>query len=221
MGRETETSLPKILIITSRFSISSIRLYTKILLSDGQSGIQIPSQNSKPVIQKIKMPKRLLHTLRSNVYIPTLKDVPKEAVLPGYQYLLRAGYIRKTSNGIYSFLPLAMRSLTKLEHLIDQEMQSINCFKTSMPNLLTDVLWKQTGRWESTGAELIRLTDRHGDEFCLAPTHEEIFTELIANTVSSHNQLPVKLYQVGRKFRDEIRPRFGLLRAKEFIMKGQ
>lgn len=155
---------------------------------------------------------------RSSLYIPTLKQVSNEvAVLPSHQLLLRAGYIRRASNGIYMLLPLAVRCLEKLEILIGKEMSAIQCSKMMMPSILTKELLEKTGRWEHT--ELFRLVDRRQASFSLAPTHEEIFTQLAQMTIHSHNQLPLSLYQIGRKFRDEIRPRFGLLRSKEFVMK--
>ncbi|KDO21460.1 prolyl-tRNA synthetase [Saprolegnia parasitica CBS 223.65] len=157
--------------------------------------------------------------LRSATFIPTTKEVPADAAIPSHQLLVRAGFIRKTSNGIYMMLPLAGRSLAKLEAIIDTHMHAIKCSKLSMPCLLTADLWQETGRWESSGPELFRVTDRRDVAHCLGPTHEEVFTSLVASTVSSPKLLPLRLYQIGRKYRDEIRPRFGLLRAKEFVMK--
>ncbi|RHY34506.1 hypothetical protein DYB32_000908 [Aphanomyces invadans] len=159
------------------------------------------------------------YALRSSIFIPTTKEVPADAAIPSHQLLLRAGFMRKSSNGIYMMLPLALRSLAKLEAIIDNHMHAIGCSKLSMPNLLHNELWKETGRWESSGPELFRVHDRRDVAHCLGPTHEEVFTSLVASTVTSPKALPLRLYQIGRKFRDEIRPRFGLLRAKEFIMK--
>ncbi|OQR90819.1 prolyl-tRNA synthetase [Achlya hypogyna] len=159
------------------------------------------------------------YALRSTTFIPTTKEVPADAAIPSHQLLVRAGMIRKTSNGIYMMLPLAGRVLAKLEAIIDKHMAAIGCSKLSMPCLLTADLWKETGRWESSGPELFRVHDRRDVAHCLGPTHEEVFTSLVASTVSSPKQLPLRLYQIGRKYRDEIRPRFGLLRAKEFVMK--
>ncbi|RLO12734.1 hypothetical protein DYB28_015317, partial [Aphanomyces astaci] len=159
------------------------------------------------------------YALRSSIFIPTTREVPADAAIPSHQLLLRAGFMRKSSNGIYMMLPLALRSLAKLEAIIDTHMHAIGCSKLSMPNLLHSDLWKETGRWDSSGPELFRVHDRRDVAHCLGPTHEEVFTSLVASTVTSPKALPLRLYQIGRKFRDEIRPRFGLLRAKEFIMK--
>ncbi|TPX64820.1 proline---tRNA ligase [Spizellomyces sp. 'palustris'] len=136
-----------------------------------------------------------------------------------HNLLLRAGYIRQSSAGMYSFLPLALRVLAKIERIIDEEMQRVGGQKLSLPCLLPSDGWKKTGRWESTGSEMFKVTDRKGGEFCLAPTHEEEITQLVSAEVSSWKQLPLRLYQIGRKYRDEARPRSGLLRAREFIMK--
>ncbi|OQS06631.1 prolyl-tRNA synthetase [Thraustotheca clavata] len=142
------------------------------------------------------------YAVRSTTFVPTTKEVPADAAIPSHQLLVRAGFIRKTSNGIYMMLPLACRTLAKLEAIIDEHMHAIGCSKLSMPCLLTADLWKETGRWESSGPELFRVNDRRD----------------VAH-FSSPKLLPLRLYQIGRKYRDEIRPRFGLLRAKEFIMK--
>ncbi|KAG0246652.1 hypothetical protein B0O80DRAFT_421361 [Mortierella sp. GBAus27b] len=140
-------------------------------------------------------------------------------MVPSQQLLLRAGMMRQSSSGIYSILPYGQRVLNKIEAIIDDELQLIGCQKLSLPNLLTGESWKKTGRWESTGQEMFKVKDRKGADFLLAPTHEEEVTTLIAKEVQSYRQLPIRVYQVGRKFRDELRARSGLLRGKEFVMK--
>lgn len=156
---------------------------------------------------------------RSQLFMPTAKEEYHDAAIPSHQLLLRAGYMRKSANGTFMLLPLAVRVVEKFTKIIDREMALAGAQKLSMPILLSQELWERTGRWNTAGSELMRLRDRHGKGFCLGPTHEEIFTDLVAHEVSSHRQLPLTLYQIGTKFRDEIRPRFGLLRAREFIMK--
>ncbi|PKC08898.1 prolyl-tRNA synthetase [Rhizophagus irregularis] len=133
--------------------------------------------------------------------------------------MIRAGLIRRSSSGMYSLLPLALRSLDKIERIIDFEMTSIGAQKLSLSILLSASTWKQTGRWKSAGSELFRLKDRKGSEYCLAPTHEEEITQLVGHEIASYRQLPLRLYQIGKKYRDEMRPRYGLLRGREFIMK--
>ncbi|KAF9432729.1 prolyl-tRNA synthetase [Entomortierella beljakovae] len=159
----------------------------------------------------------------SNTLVPTSKqnfvNVTGQDLVPSHQLLLRAGMIRQSSSGIYSILPYGQRILSKIEGIIDDELEKIGCQKISMPNLLTADKWKTTGRWESTGQETFKLKDRKGSEFLLAPTHEEEVTTLIGNEVQSYRQLPIRVYQIGRKFRDELRARGGLLRGKEFLMK--
>ncbi|KAF0691269.1 Aste57867_17447 [Aphanomyces stellatus] len=174
---------------------------------------------ARPCLRHASTAKPAAYALRSSIFIPTTREIPADAAIPSHQLLLRAGFMRKTSNGIYMMLPLALRSLAKLEAIIDLHMHEIGCSKLSMPNLLHNELWKETGRWDSSGPELFRVHDRRDVAHCLGPTHEEVFTSLVASTVSSPKALPLRLYQIGRKFRDEIRPRFGLLRAKEFVMK--
>ncbi|KAF9355736.1 hypothetical protein BGX26_006212 [Mortierella sp. AD094] len=159
----------------------------------------------------------------SNTLVPTSKQnfvhVAGQEMVPSQQLLLRAGMMRQSSSGIYSILPYGQRILDKIEGIIDEELENIGCQKLSLPNLLTSENWKKTGRWESTGQEMFKVKDRRGSDFLLAPTHEEEVTSLIANEVQSYRQLPIRVYQVGRKFRDELRARSGLLRGKEFLMK--
>jgi prolyl-tRNA synthetase len=133
--------------------------------------------------------------------------------------MLRAGLIHQSGAGIYSFLPLGLRVLTKLSSVVDRELAAAQCQKLDMPSILPADLWKKSGRWNSAGPELFRLQNRNGVSMCLLPTHEEVITSLVAHYPISQKQLPLRLYQIGRKFRDEIRPRFGLMRAVEFIMK--
>jgi prolyl-tRNA synthetase len=155
----------------------------------------------------------------STLYAPTLKENPAEAELASHQLLLRAGMIRKNAAGIYSYLPLGWRSLHKIEQIVREEMDAIGSQEIMMPVVQPAELWHESGRWNDYGAELARLTDRHGREFCLGPTHEEIITSLVRSEVRSYRELPLSLYQIQVKFRDEVRPRFGLLRGREFIMK--
>jgi len=155
----------------------------------------------------------------SSLYVPTLKEVPAEAELASHRLLLRAGMIRKNAAGIYSFLPLGWRSLHKIEQIVREEMDAIGSQEMLMPVCQPAELWHESGRWDDYGPELARFTDRHGREFCLGPTHEEIVTSLVRNEVRSYRELPLSLYQIQVKFRDEVRPRFGLLRGREFIMK--
>jgi len=155
----------------------------------------------------------------STLYVPTLKEDPAEAELASHRLLLRAGMIRKNAAGIYSFLPLGWRSLHKIEQIVREEMDAIGSQEMFMPVTQPAELWHESGRWDDYGPELARFTDRHGREFCLGPTHEEIVTSLVRNEVRSYRELPLSLYQIQTKFRDEVRPRFGLLRGREFIMK--
>ncbi|RKP10002.1 prolyl-tRNA synthetase [Thamnocephalis sphaerospora] len=155
----------------------------------------------------------------SRLFVPTSKDVSASARVASHQLMLRAGLIRQSASGVYSLLPFAVRALGKLERIIDEEMETIGANKLSLPGILSADAWRKTGRWDTMGTELFRLSDRKESAFCLAPTHEEEVTQLIAAEVSSYRQLPLRLYQIGRKYRDELRPRSGLLRAREFVMK--
>ncbi len=155
----------------------------------------------------------------SSLYVPTLKEDPTEAELASHRLLLRAGMIRKAAAGIYSFLPLGWRSLHKIEQIVREEMDAIGSQEIMMPVVQPAELWHESGRWDVYGPELARLKDRHGRDFCLGPTHEEIVTSLARSDVRSYRELPLSLYQIQVKFRDEVRPRFGLLRGREFIMK--
>ncbi|MFH0789454.1 MAG: proline--tRNA ligase [Pseudomonadota bacterium] len=155
----------------------------------------------------------------SQLYIPTLKEKPAEAEIISHQLMLRAGLIRKLASGIYSFLPLGVRSLRKMEAIIREEMEQGGAQEVYLPALQPAELWQESGRWEKYGKELLRIQDRHNHEYCLGPTHEEVITDLIRHEIRSYRQLPVNLYQIQTKFRDEIRPRFGLMRGREFAMK--
>ena len=155
----------------------------------------------------------------SRLYAPTLKEDPAEAELASHRLLLRAGMIRKQAAGLYSYLPLAWRSLKKIESIVRDEMDAAGAQELLMPILTDAELWRESGRWSAYGPELMRLHDRHDREFALGPTHEETVTDLITNELRSYKQLPVNLYQIQDKFRDEMRPRFGLMRGREFIMK--
>ena len=155
----------------------------------------------------------------SKLFFETLRDFPSDAEVISHKLLVRAGYIRKLTNGIYNYLPLMWRVLKKVENLVREEMDKAGAQEILMPFLQPKELWEQSGRWEVYGKELMRLKDRHNKEMCLGPTHEEIVTAIAREGIRSYKQLPVNLYQIQSKFRDEIRPRFGLLRGREFIMK--
>lgn len=155
----------------------------------------------------------------SKLLIPTLRDVPGEAEVISHRLMLRAGMIRKLAAGIYSYLPLGYRVIRKIENIVREEMNRAGAQEIYMPMVLPAELWRETGRWEKYGKELLRLKDRHERDFCLGPTHEEVVTDIVRNEVKSYRQLPLNLYQIQSKFRDEIRPRFGLMRGREFIMK--
>lgn len=157
--------------------------------------------------------------LASKLYAPTLREVPSDADVISAQYMLRAGFVRKVAGGLYTFLPLAWKSLRKIEAIIREEMDASNAQEIMMPILQPAEIWQESGRWPVYGAEMIRLTDRHHRDYCLGPTHEEMVTTLVKNEINSYRQLPVNLYQIQSKFRDERRPRFGLMRSREFIMK--
>ncbi|KOP79018.1 prolyl-tRNA synthetase [Lysinibacillus sp. FJAT-14745] len=156
---------------------------------------------------------------QSKTFIPTLREVPADAEVKSHKQLLRAGFIRQNTSGVYSYLPLAKRVLTKIENIIREEMEAINSIELLMPSLQSAELWQESGRWEKYGPELMRLKDRHDRDFALGPTHEEVVTTLVRDEIKSYKKLPLTLYQIQTKFRDEKRPRFGLLRGREFIMK--
>ena len=157
--------------------------------------------------------------LATKLYAPTLREVPSDADVVSQQLMLRAGFMRKTANGLYSFLPLGWRSIKKIEAIVREEMDRASAQEIMMPILQPAEFWKESGRWNAYGAEMMRINDRHDNEFCLGPTHEEMITTLVKNEINSYRQLPVNLYQIQSKFRDERRPRYGLMRSREFIMK--
>ena len=155
----------------------------------------------------------------SNLYAPTLRNTPAEAEIVSHQLMYRAGMIRKVAGGMYTFLPLGWRVIRKIEQIIREEMDAAGGQEIMMPILQPGELWQESGRWSAYGAEMMRIKDRHGRDFCLGPTHEEMITDLVRDELHSYKQLPVMLYQIQDKFRDERRPRFGLMRSREFIMK--
>ncbi|MFI5225004.1 MAG: proline--tRNA ligase, partial [Nitrospirales bacterium] len=155
----------------------------------------------------------------SQVLIPTLREDPGEAETVSHKLMLRAGLIRKVAAGIYTYLPLGLRVIRKVEQIIREEMNRAGAQELLMPVASPAELWRETGRWSFYGKELIRFKDRHEREFCLGPTHEEVITDLFRREVRSYRQMPLNFYQIQTKFRDEIRPRFGLMRGREFIMK--
>jgi len=155
----------------------------------------------------------------SNYFIPTLKDDPSDAEVVSHKLMIRGGMIRKLAAGIYNYLPLGLRSIGKVEAIVREEMNKAGAIELLMPAVLPGELWEESGRWDYYGKELLRFKDRADREFCIGPTHEEIITDIVRRDISSYKQLPVNLYQIQTKFRDEIRPRFGVMRAREFIMK--
>lgn len=157
--------------------------------------------------------------LASRLYSPTLRELPADAVVVSHQYMLKAGMMRKIGNGIYSFLPLAWRSIQKVEKIIRKEINKTGAQEIMMPIVQPAELWQKTGRWDVFGPEMFKLKDRNDREYCLGPTHEELVTSLIQMDTTSYKQLPVSVYQIQNKYRDEKRPRFGLMRSREFIMK--
>jgi len=155
----------------------------------------------------------------SRFHLSTLKETPADAEIVSHQLMLRAGMIRRLASGLYTWLPLGLRVLRKVEAIVREEMNRAGALELLMPAVQPAELWQESGRWEQYGPELLRLKDRHGREFCIGPTHEEVITDLFRREIKSYKQLPVNFYQIQTKFRDEIRPRFGVMRAREFIMK--
>src|SRR6266496_1386111 len=155
----------------------------------------------------------------TQTFIPTLKETPADAEITSHKLLLRAGLIRKLTGGLYTFLPLGVRALRKVERIVRQEMDRAGALEVLMPALQPPEIWQQSGRYEVMRDVLYKVRDRAKKEWVLGPTHEEVITSLVANEINSYRQLPKSFYQIQVKFRDEIRPRFGLMRAKEFIMK--
>ena len=155
----------------------------------------------------------------SKMHLKTLREVPAEAEIPSHILMLRTGMIRKLASGVYGFMPLGWRTLRKIEEIVREEMDAAGGQEIHMSAIQPAELWQESGRWYAYGPELWRIKDRHGRDFCLGPTHEEIFTDIARNDISSYRQLPMNLYQIQTKYRDEARPRFGLMRSREFIMK--
>ncbi|VAW54011.1 Prolyl-tRNA synthetase, bacterial type [hydrothermal vent metagenome] len=155
----------------------------------------------------------------SKFQLTTLKETPSDAEITSHRLMLRAGLIRKLASGLYSWLPLGLRVMRKVENIVREEMNKSGALEILMPAVQPGELWQESGRWEQYGPELLRMTDRHNRDFCFGPTHEEIITDLARTELSSYKQLPVTYYQIQTKFRDEVRPRFGVMRSREFIMK--
>ncbi|MFZ0255241.1 MAG: proline--tRNA ligase, partial [Gammaproteobacteria bacterium] len=155
----------------------------------------------------------------SQLLLATLKETPADAEVISHQLMLRAGLIRKLASGLYTWLPLGLRTLRKVERIIREEMDAAGGQEVLMPAIQPAELWIESGRWQAYGPELLRLQDRHQRDFCFGPTHEEVITDLVRREIRSYRQLPTIFYQIQTKFRDEIRPRFGVMRAREFLMK--
>src|SRR5512138_878518 len=155
----------------------------------------------------------------SNYFIPTVKETPADAEVVSHQLMLRAGMIRKLAAGIYNYLPLGLRSIRKVEQIVREEMNRAGAIEMLMPSVQPAELWQESGRWAFYGKELLRFKDRKDNDFCMGPTHEEVITDMVRREIKSYRQMPINFYQIQTKFRDEIRPRFGLMRGREFIMK--
>lgn len=155
----------------------------------------------------------------SQFFIATQKEAPQEAELPSHRLMLRAGFIRRLGSGLYSWMPLGLRVLRKVEAVVRDEMTKAGALELLMPAVQPKELWEETGRWQVFGPQMLKIQDRHGRDFCFGPTHEEVITDIARREISSYKQLPITFYQIQTKFRDEIRPRFGVMRAREFVMK--
>ena len=155
----------------------------------------------------------------SKIFLPTLKDSPQDAEIISHKLMLRSGMIRRVTSGIYTWLPLGLRVLRKVENIVREEMNTSGAQEVLMPMVQPRELWEETNRWKKMGPELLRIQDRHERDFCLGPTHEEVITDLIRNNIKSYKELPLNLYQIQTKFRDEVRPRYGVMRGREFLMK--
>ncbi|HEX4955893.1 MAG TPA: proline--tRNA ligase, partial [Thermoanaerobaculia bacterium] len=152
-------------------------------------------------------------------YLFTAREAPADAEVPSHRLMMRAGMIKKVAAGIYTYLPTGWRSLQKLMTIVRRELDKSGAIELAMPAIQPSELWIESGRWQRYGKELLRIKDRHEREFCFGPTHEEVITDVLRRDVKSYRQLPLNLYQIQTKFRDEIRPRFGVMRAREFVMK--
>ncbi len=155
----------------------------------------------------------------SQLLLATLREAPSDAEIVSHQLMFRAGMIRQLARGIYTWLPLGLRVLRKVESIVRDEMDNAGAQELLMPAVQPAELWQESGRWDQYGPELLRIDDRHQREFCFGPTHEEIITDVVRREIKSYKQLPANFYQIQTKFRDEIRPRFGIMRAREFLMK--
>jgi len=155
----------------------------------------------------------------SRFFLPTLKEAPSDAEVISHRLMTKAGMIRKVAAGIYNYLPLGLRVIHKVENIVREEMNMAGAQEVLMPMVIPSELWQESGRWDAYGKELLRIKDRHERDFCLGPTHEEVITDMVRKEVRSYRELPLNIYQIQPKFRDEIRPRFGLMRGREFIMK--
>lgn len=155
----------------------------------------------------------------SRAFIPTLREAPSDAEVVSHRLLMRAGMVRKVSSGIYEYLPLGLRSLKKIENIVRDELNKSGCQEVFLPHMVPSELWQESARWSKYGPELLRIRDRHERDYCFGPTHEEVICDLVRSNVSSYKAFPLNLYQIQTKFRDEIRPRFGLMRGREFLMK--
>ncbi|MEA2014491.1 MAG: proline--tRNA ligase, partial [Thermodesulfobacteriota bacterium] len=155
----------------------------------------------------------------SEMFLPTTKETPSDAEIISHQLMLRAGMIRKLAGGIYTYLPLGYRVIMKVENIVREEMNRAGAQEVFMPAVQPAELWKESGRWDIYGKELLRVRDRHNRDYCIGPTHEEVVTALVRDEIQTYRQLPINLYQIQTKFRDEIRPRFGIMRSREFGMK--
>lgn len=180
------------------------------ILTSTNAFVEVPKNTFSGYINPMKY---------SELFCPTLRDAPQGVEVASHKLMLRAGMIRQVAAGIYDMLPLGLKVLRKVENIVREEMNAAGAQEVLLPMVQPSELWKETGRWETNGKELLRFKDRHERDFCLGPTHEEVITDLVRNDVKSYKQLPVSLYQIQTKFRDEIRPRFGLMRGREFIMK--
>lgn len=172
-----------------------------------------------PAYYKSSQPTERPNMRTSQFLLSTQKETPSDAVVISHQLMLRAGMIRKLASGLYTWLPMGLRVMRKVERVVREEMNAAGALEVLMPAIQPAELWQESGRWEQYGPELLRVKDRHDREFCVGPTHEEVITELARNELNSYKQLPINFYQIQTKFRDEIRPRFGLMRGREFIMK--
>src|SRR5882762_1659157 len=168
---------------------------------------------------RMSRPSSLPAMRTSRYFLPTLKEAPSDAELVSHKLMVRAGLIRRLAGGIYTWMPLGLRVVRKVEAIVREEMNRAGAIELFMPTVQPAELWQESGRWRKYGPELLRLKDRHEREFCIGPTHEEVTTDIARREIRSYRQLPVHFYQIQTKFRDEIRPRFGVMRGREFIMK--